>query len=95
MAKLLIVWPALERPEEFDQDYLSTHVPLAARLPGGDLYTSLVADRHAHRVTIITYPDEATLRSSLTSDVGAKCKADTDRLSELHQVRPRVHILTD
>lgn len=95
MAKLLIIWPAMERSDDFETDYLANHVPLASQLPGGSLYTSRTTDSSTQRVTVISYADKAALKASLASPIGEQCRDDTNRLCAEHQVRPSVHILPD
>lgn len=84
--KLIVTYPQPDDPEAFLSYYVSTHVPLANRLPG------LIRASYA-RPTMLSpgapvfliweglFADRAALIAALKSDVGAQVAADVPNYS--------------
>lgn len=84
MYKLLVMYPMPESVEEFRKYYISTHLPLAATLPGlrGSRYSFDVAGvpdtSPYYCIWEGEFDDEASMANALQSDIGQKVAADLE-----------------
>jgi uncharacterized protein (TIGR02118 family) len=73
MHKFVAIYDVPEQPEQFEEAYFGTHLPLIDRVPGVartevSRVTRMVRGRHAVHLTAEMYfPDADTLRSALKS----------------------------
>lgn len=86
MPKLVAIWSKPEDVDSFEQDYTSTHAPLAISLPGVSFEGGRVVDGDAYRVAILSFDSMQTMQESMKSEQAGETMADAGRLQAQYGV---------
>jgi uncharacterized protein (TIGR02118 family) len=86
--KLVVLYTHPADPDAFDQQYLATHMPLAAKIPGlqraesGRIVTALDGGEQTYyRVAELYFADQAALQAGFGSAEGSATAADYQQIA--------------